>query len=153
FDIDNVDFYTVTALLGKMTKTFWAPIAKHDAMVANDTQEMRKTYERMAMRTFYVSNAVAPTELQDLPNGLRNVFDLRLVALEPGKNTITVRGPHAQVEVAASLLENLMEAKPELTIDVKEFEIDTDNLRDYGANLPTSFVVFNIPSEIRKVLG
>ncbi|HEY7402128.1 MAG TPA: type II and III secretion system protein [Candidatus Angelobacter sp.] len=153
FDIDNVDFYTVTALLGKMTKTFWAPIAKHDAMVANDTQEMRKIYERMALRTFYVSNAVAPTELQDLANVLRNIFDLRLVALEPGKNTITVRGPHAQVEVAASLLENLMEAKPELTIDVKEFEIDTDNLRDYGANLPTSFVVFNIPSEIRKVLG
>jgi type II secretory pathway component GspD/PulD (secretin) len=122
-------------------------------MVANDTQEMRKIYERMALRTFYVSNAVAPTELQDLANVLRNIFDLRLVALEPGKNTITVRGPHAQVEVAASLLENLMEAKPELTIDVKEFEIDTDNLRDYGANLPTSFVVFNIPSEIRKVLG
>jgi type II secretory pathway component GspD/PulD (secretin) len=153
FDIDNVDFYTVTALLGKMTKTFWAPIASRDAMVANDTQEMRKTYERMALRTFYVNNAVAPTELQDLANVLRNIFDLRLVALEPGKNTITVRGPHAEVEVAASLLENLMEAKPELTIDVKEYEIDTDNLRDYGANLPTSFTVFNIPSEIRKVLG
>jgi type II secretory pathway component GspD/PulD (secretin) len=153
FDIDNVDFYTVTALLGKMTKTFWAPIAAHDAIVATDSQEMRKTYERMSLRTFYVSNVVAPTDLQDFVNVLRNIFDLRLVALEPGKNTITVRGPHAEVEIAASLLENLMEAKPELTIDVKEYEIDTDNLRDYGANLPTSFTVFNIPSEIRKVLG
>lgn len=153
FDIDNVDFYTVTALLGKMTKTFWAPIANHDAMVANDTQEMRKIYERMALRTFYVGNAIAPTELTDLANVIRNIFDMRLVALEPGRNTITVRGPHAQVAVAASLLENLMEAKPELTIDVKEYEFDTNMLRNYGVNLPTSFQVFNIPSEIRKVLG
>ena len=53
----------------------------------------------------------------------------------------------------ASLLDNLMDAKPELLIDVKEYEIDTDNLRNIGVNLPTSFQVFSIPSEIRKVLG
>jgi Flp pilus assembly secretin CpaC len=57
------------------------------------------------------------------------------------------------VEAAASLLDSLMDAKPELMIDVKEYEIDTDNLRDIGLNLPTSFQLFSIPSEIRKVLG
>jgi general secretion pathway protein D len=153
FDIDNVDFYTVTSLAGKMTKTFWAPIAGHDAMVANDTQELRKQYERMALRTFYVGNATTPAELNDLANVIRNIFELRLVGVQPGKNTITVRGPREQVEVASSLLENLMEVKPELTIDVKEYELDTDNLQNTGLSLPTSFTIFNIPSEIRRVLG
>jgi len=46
-----------------------------------------------------------------------------------------------------------MDAKPELMLDVKEYEIDTDRLRDTGLNLPTSFQVFSIPSEIRKALG
>jgi len=46
-----------------------------------------------------------------------------------------------------------MDAKPELLLDVKEYEIDTDNLRAMGLDLPTSFTVFNIPSEIRRVLG
>ena len=78
---------------------------------------------------------------------------MKLVSIQPGKNTITVRAPREQVEAAASLLDNLMDAKPELMIDVKEYEIDTDNLRDIGLNLPTSFQVFNIPSEIRRVLG
>src|SRR5215467_13016528 len=33
FDLDNVDFYTVMELAGKMTKTFWAPVSDHEAMI------------------------------------------------------------------------------------------------------------------------
>jgi general secretion pathway protein D len=153
FDLDNVDFYTVTALVGKMTKTFWAPVSGHEAIVANDTAELRKQYERMAMRTFYVGNISAQTDLNDLVNVMRNIFDMRLVSIQPGRNTVTVRAPREQVEAVASLLDNLMDAKPELTINVTEYEIDTDKLRDIGLILPTGFQVFNIPSEIRRVLG
>lgn len=153
FDLDNVDFYTVMGLAGKMTKTFWAPVAIHEAMIASDTLETRKQYERMALRTFYVGNISAQTDLNDLVNVMRNIFDMKLVSIQPGKNTITVRAPREQVEAVASLLDNLMDAKPELMLDVQEYEIDTDNLRDIGLNLPTSFQVFSIPSEIRRVLG
>src|SRR5580765_5451349 len=153
FDLDNVDFYTVMSLAGKMTKTFWAPVAIHEAMIASDTLDTRKQYERMALRTFYVGNVSSQTDLNDLVNVMRNIFDMKLVSIQPGKNTITVRAPREQVEAAASLMDSLMDAKPELMIDIKEYEIDTDNLRDIGLNLPTSFQVFSIPSEIRKVLG
>ena len=153
FNLDNVDFYTATALAGKMTKTFWAPVSGHEAIVATDTAETRKQYERLALRTFYIGNAMAQTDLNDLVNVMRNIFDMKLVSIQPGSNTITVRAPKEQVEAASSLLDNLMDAKPELMIDVKEYEIDTDNLRNMGLSLPTSFTVFNIPSEIRRVLG
>jgi type II secretory pathway component GspD/PulD (secretin) len=153
FDLDNVDFYTAMNLLGKMTKTFWAPVSSSEAIVANDTQELRRQYERMALRTFYVSNAAAQTDLNDLVNVMRTIFDMRFVSIQPSKNTITVRAPREQVEAASSLIDNLMDAKPELVIDVKEFEIDTDKTRNLGMNLPTDFQVFNIPSEIRRVLG
>ena len=153
FNVDNVDFYTVTELAGKMTKTFWAPVSSHEAMVATDNVETRKQYERLALRTFYVGNAAAQTDLNDLANVMRTIFDMKLVSIQPGSNTITVRAPREQVEAVSSLLDNLMDAKPELLIDVKEYEIDTDNLRDMGLELPTSFTVFNIPSEIRRALG
>jgi Flp pilus assembly secretin CpaC len=153
FDLDNVDFYTVTEIAGKMTKTFWAPVSSHEAMVASDTPETRKLYERLALRTFYVGNVSSQTDLNDLVNVMRNIFDMKLVSIQPGKNTITVRAPREQVDAAASLLDNLMDAKPELMLDVKEYEIDTDRLRDMGLSLPTSFQVFSIPSEIRRVLG
>ncbi|HEX9255463.1 MAG TPA: hypothetical protein VF938_07950, partial [Candidatus Angelobacter sp.] len=153
FDLDNVDFYTATELAGKMTKTFWAPVSSHEAIVATDSVETRKQYERLALRTFYVGNTSAQTDLNDLVNVMRTIFDMKLVSIQPGSNTITVRAPREQVEAASSLLDNLMDAKPELMIDVKEYEIDTDGLRAMGLALPTSFTVFNIPSEIRRVLG
>jgi tetratricopeptide (TPR) repeat protein len=153
FDLENVDFYTVMDIAGKMTKTFWAPVSAHEAIVAPDTLETRRQYERMALRTYYVSNVAAQTDLNDLANVMRNIFGMNMVGIQPGKNTITVRGPREQVEAAASFLDNLMDAKPEMMIDVKEYEINTDNLRDIGLDLPTSFQVFNVPSEIRRVLG
>ncbi|HEY1940176.1 MAG TPA: type II and III secretion system protein [Candidatus Angelobacter sp.] len=153
FDLDNVDFYTATSIAGKMTKTFWAPISAHEAIVATDSADTRKQYERMALRTFYVGNVSTQTDLNDLVNVMRNIFDMKLVSIQPAKNTITVRAPRESVEAAASLLDNLMDAKPELLLDIKEYEIDTNRLRAMGLDLPTSFQVFSIPSEIRRVLG
>jgi general secretion pathway protein D len=152
-DLDDVDFYTAMQLAGKMTKTFWAPVSGHEAIVASDTADMRKQYERMAMRTFYVGNVSSQNDLNDLVNVMRNILDIKLVSIQPGRNTISVRAPRQQVEAAASLLDNLMDARPELVVEVTEYEIDLDKARNMGLNLPTSFQVFNIPSEIRHVLG
>ncbi len=153
FDLDNVDFYMATDIAGKMTKSFWSPISNNAAMVASDTAEMRKLYERLALRTFYVGNVSAQTDLNDLVNVMRTILDMKLVSIQPSQNTITVRAPRETVEEAASLLDNLMDAKPEMSLEVSEYEIDTDRTRDMGLNLPTSFQVFNIPSEIQRVLG
>jgi general secretion pathway protein D len=152
-DLDNVDFYTVTSFLGRITKTFWAPVSAREAIVANDTQDMRAAYERMAVRTFYVGNVVNPTELNDLVNMMRTIFEMKFVTVEPGHNTITVRAPRTQVEMVASFLESVMDVKPEMVLVVNEFEFDADKARAYGMDLPTDFTVFNIPSEIRRVLG
>src|SRR5215813_7106485 len=87
FDMENADFYTAMRLVGKMSKTFWAPVSSHEAIVANDTQEMRKQYERLTLRTFYVGNVSAQTDLNDLVNVMRNIFDMRLVSVQPTRNT------------------------------------------------------------------
>src|SRR5690349_19393594 len=152
-NLDDVDFYTATAVVGKMLKTFWAPVASDQAIVATDNQENRRQYERMALKTFYVSNFVAPADLNDVVNIFRTIFDMKFVSLEADKHTITVRAPREQVEAAASLVDNLMEARPELLIDIQEFEFDADKAHDIGVNVPTQWQVFNVPSEIRRVLG
>lgn len=152
-DLDDVDFYTVTDLLGKMTKTFWAPVSSKEAIVANDTQDMRTAYERMAVRTFYVANVSSQTDLTDLANMMRVIFDMKFVSVDAGHSTITVRAPKDQVEAVAKFIDNVMDAKPEIMLVVNEYEFDTDKLLNYGLNLPTDFTVFNIPSEIRRVLG
>jgi general secretion pathway protein D len=153
FDVDNVDFFFAAQLLGKMTKTFWSPLTAEDALVANDTQENRTAYERMSMRSFYVGGLSSPNDLNDIANVLRTILDIRFVIVEPSKNVISVRAPREKVAIASSLLDSLLDVRPEIMLEVNEYEIDSDNLRQYGLSLPTSFQVFNIPSEIRRVLG
>jgi type II secretory pathway component GspD/PulD (secretin) len=57
------------------------------------------------------------------------------------------------VEAAEGVIENLMYARPEVMLDVQALEVDTDKTTKFGLNLPTSFTVFNVASEIRRVLG
>lgn len=153
FDLDDVDFYTAMSLAGKMTKTFWAPVSSHEVMVAADTQELRRQYERLSMRTFYLGNATSPSDLVDVANVLRTIFEMKIVTVEAGRNAITVRAPRESVEAAGIFMDNVMDARPEVMLDVQEIEFDSDKAAQYGLDLPTSFVVFNIPSEIRRVLG
>jgi len=152
-DLDNVDFYTATQLIGKMSKTFWVPVSRQEAIVATDTPELRRQYERQSVRTFYVGYATTAAELNDIANILRNIFEMTVVAVSPTHNTITVKAPRASVEAAASMIDNLMDVRPEILLEVQEFEFDTDEARKYGLNLPNSFVLFNVYSEIRRVLG
>ena len=152
-DLDNVDFYTVMSFVGRVTKTFWAPVSSKEAIVANDTQEMRAAYERMAMRTFYIGNVSNPNELSDVTNLMRVIFDMKFVSIQTGHNTITVRAPRTQIEAVASFIESIMDVKPEIMLVLNEYEFDSDKLRQYGLDLPNDFTVFNIPSEIRRVLG
>lgn len=153
FDLDDVDFYTAMRLAGKMSRTFWAPVSSHEVIVAADTQELRRQYERLSMRTFYLGNATSASDLTDVVNVLRSIFDVKIVSVEASRNTITVKAPRETVEAAASFIDNVMDARPEVMLDLQAFQYDTDKTVKYGLDLPTSFVVFNIPSEIRRVLG
>lgn len=153
FDVDQVDFETAMSLAGKVTKTFWAPLSSKQAVVAEDNQEMRRQYERMSLQTFYVSNVETPTDLNDLVNVLRTVFEVRLVSMQPAKNIITVRGPKRQLARAAQMLDLLMDARPEVMIDIRAYELNYDKQRQYGLSLPNSFTIFNVFSEIRRALG
>jgi general secretion pathway protein D len=153
FDLDDVDFYTAAGLAGKLTHTFWSPMTKQQIIVATDNPEMRRQYERLSLRTFYLGNALSVTDLTDIVNVLRNVFQVNIVNAEGTRNAITVRAPKETVEAAASFIENIMDARPEFLIDVQEVEIDTDKSSQYGLLLPTSFEAFNVFSEINRVLG
>jgi type II secretory pathway component GspD/PulD (secretin) len=153
FDVQDVDFYTAMKLAGQVTKTFWSPLSNVQAFVANDSQEMRRQYERLSLRTFYVNNVAVPTDLNDLVNVIRTVFEVRLVSLQAAKNTIIVRAPKEQLDQIAPMMDELMAARPEVLVDLKAYEIDTDKLREMGLALPNDFTIFNIPFEIYRVLG
>ncbi|HEY6351115.1 MAG TPA: hypothetical protein VI636_17055 [Candidatus Angelobacter sp.] len=153
FDVDGLDFYTAMRLAGKVTKTFWAPVSSNQVIVANDTQEMRRQYQRMSLQTFYVSNAPTPADLNDIANLLRNVFEVRLTTVVPDKNIITVRAPKEQMVAISAMLDDMMQGRPEILLDIKAYEVSYDRLRQYGLTLQNNFQIFNVFAAIYSALG
>jgi len=140
-------------LAGKVTKTFWAPVASDRVIVASDTQEMRRQYQRMSLQTFYVSNAPTLADLNDVANILRNVFEVRLTSVVPTKNVITVRAPKEQMVAISAMLDDMVQGRPEVLLDIKAYELTYDRTRQNGLSLQNNFQIFNIFSEIYRVLG
>jgi len=57
FDIDNIDFFKAMAAVGQVTKSFWTPLDRKQMVIAGESTENRRQFERLAMRTFYIPGA------------------------------------------------------------------------------------------------
>lgn len=153
FNITGVDFFTAMRAAGIVTKTFWSPVAEKQIVIAQDTQENHRLFDRMALRTFQISGATAPSDLTDVTNALRSVFDIRFINQQPQGNTITVRGPQPSIDAATQFVESLGDSRPQLLLDVNIYEVSHSLMRNIGIHIPNQFTLFNIPAAALAALG
>jgi general secretion pathway protein D len=153
FNIDDVDFYKAMQTAGQVTKTFWTPLSNKQVLVAADTPENRRQFERMAMRTFYVPGATTPTALNDVMNLLRNLFEIRFVTPNAAASTLVVRAPQNQLDAATQFLQKLDGSRPQVMLDIKVYQISHTLTRNIGVHIPNQFNVFNIPAGALAALG
>jgi type II secretory pathway component GspD/PulD (secretin) len=154
FDIDDVDFYKAMSAAGAVTKSFWAPLASKQIIIAPDTIENHRLYDRMAMRKFYISGAVNSAIAQnDIANVLRSLFEIRFLTSDLSTSTIVVRAPQNTVDAATELLEHLDSSRPQVMIDVHVYQVNHTLMRDIGVHIPNTFNLFNIPAGALAALG
>jgi type II secretory pathway component GspD/PulD (secretin) len=145
FDVEDVGFDKAMQLASMVSKTFWVPLGETELLVAADTPENHRQLDRMSLRSFYVTQASSPQELNDIAGMLRSVFEIRLVSANAKQNVITVRAPHETLEAATQFLNQLSQAgPPQVLLDVQAFEIDNTVLRNLGIQLPLQFNMFNL---------
>ena len=145
FDVDDVGFYLAMQLAGAVTKTFWAPLQEKQILVAADSTENHRFYDRMGLRTFYVPDAGTQQELQDLTNVLRTVFEIKFVSSNVAKSTLTVRAPQNVLNAATQFLEGLGSSHPEVILDVRIYEVSHTLTHNIGLQIPNQFNLINIP--------
>jgi general secretion pathway protein D len=153
FDIQNVDFYTAMRAASAVTKTFWAPLTSHKIVIATESPENHRLYDRMAMRGFYVPDYSTPQELNDLANVLRGLFEIRFLGLEPLESSIEIRAPRQMVEAATQFVEHMDTSRPEVSLQVQAFEVSHQLTRNMGIHIPNQFNLFNIPEAALAALG
>src|SRR5271170_338397 len=132
------DALRITAL---ESKTFWRPVTSNTIFVAQDNPAKRKELEQSVLKTFYLSNLSAPTELQDVVNAIRAVLDVQRVQQLLSQNALVVRGTPDQIALAEKLVDDLDRARPEVIVDIAVLQISKDKSRTLGLLPPTSATV------------
>src|SRR5436309_3013165 len=153
FDIDDIDFYKAMLVVGQVTKSFWTPLGDKQMLIAGDTAENRRQYERLAMRTFYIPGIDTPQALNDVMNMLRNLFEIRFITPSVGNSTLVVRAPQNLLNAATQLLESLDVTRPQVMLDIKVYQVSNTLMRNMGVHIPNQFNLFNIPAGALAALG
>jgi general secretion pathway protein D len=153
FDIDQVNFYTAMRAAGDVTKTFWTPMGDKQIMLALESTENHRQFDRMGLRTFYVPGVTAPTDLTDIVNALRNLFEIRFITAHADKSTIVVRAPQRVLDAATEFLETLGDSRPQVMVDIQIYQVSHNFTRNIGLQIPNQFNLFNIPVAALAGLG
>jgi len=153
FDIENVSFGTAMQAAASVTKTFFTPLDQHQILVAADTLENHRLFDRMGYRTFQVPGSTTPQELTEIVNVMRSLFEIKFVLQQPQRGTITLRAPMPVLEAATQFLEGMDVGRPEVLLDIQAFEVSHSYLRQIGVHIPNQFKLFNIPLGALAALG
>ncbi|HUJ30616.1 MAG TPA: FG-GAP-like repeat-containing protein [Candidatus Acidoferrum sp.] len=147
FQASAVDFLQAMELAGAMTRTFWQPLTKHLFFVAEDTQQKRKEYETLIVRTIALPASETPEEMTDLYRLVREVGEVTLGSLNTAEHTITLRASPRGIAVASDLIESLEQPVGELVLEVEVLEVDRNYARQIGITPPQTAKVYSIESQ------
>jgi general secretion pathway protein D len=144
FFVDDVDFFTALGLACRVSKTLWTPLEAHQVLIAADTSENHKQFDRMSLATFVVPGASTPQQATELVTSLRNICDFQKIS--SGQiGTVEVRAPRATLEACTKLLHQLTIDRPQVALDIEIYQISHNFTREIGMHLPDTFNLYNIP--------
>ncbi len=152
FDADNVDYAQAATLLRLATNTFFVPLDPRRVLVAKDNRENRAKYERMLLETVYLPGLTA-TEMSDMGNLARNVFEAQQATVQPSYKTLTVRAPEERLAALNRTLADLLDGKSQLLLEVRLYEVAKTKTTNIGVQLPQQFNIFNVPTALNSVLN
>ncbi len=152
-DLQQVDFVRGIDLAMRLNKSFWSPLSGNELLVAADNPENRRRFQRMSMRTFYLSDLSTPQQLNEVVGMLRGLFDMRLVYPQPSQASVTVRAPKESLDAATRFLEALSLGAPQVMLEVQAYEVNRTMLRNLGVELPLQFQMFHLSSAALALAG
>jgi len=124
--------------------TMWTPLDAHQVLIAKDTKENHKQFDRMSLATFSVPGATSQQEVTELVNSLKSIYEFQKIT--SGQNgTVEVRAPQTTLQACTRLLNQLTNERPQVALDVEIYQIDHNFTREIGMHIPNTFNLYNIP--------
>jgi general secretion pathway protein D len=146
FNLDDVDFFTALKLACKISKTMWSALDAHQVLIAEDTTENHRQFDRMSLGVFVLPAHSSPQEATEIVNTMRTLFDLRFINAGSTTDRIEVRAPGPVLDACRKLLAQFDGQRPQVMLDISVFQISHNLTRNIGVHVPDTFNLYNIPA-------
>ena len=132
FRLEEADFSTAVRVLAAVTGTIVAPLSERVAVVALDTPQNRKQFERQVLQHLVVNELATPEAITEVANALRALLEMKFVRPNPVGKVITVRDSAAKVQAAERLVRALNVGRPEVLLQLETLEVRSGRSRELG---------------------
>jgi Flp pilus assembly secretin CpaC len=152
FDLDQATFAEATRALALVTNSFYVPLDAHRALVARDTPDNRKQFVREDFETVYLPGLTA-TELTDVTNIAKNVFDVPQVSTDATAGTVLLRAPAKTLNAFNETVRQIMDGHSQVMLEVNMIQIAHQSDRNTGVQPPQTLTAFNVYAEEQSILS
>jgi len=151
-DVDDASFKQAMRALSLLTNSFYVPLDAHRVLVARDTTDNRRQFIRLDLETIHLPG-LTTTEMTDVGNLAKNIFDLQQAAVEPSAGTITIRAPESSLNAFNATLRELLDGHNQVLLEVNLIQVAHTSDRNTGVQPPQSVSAFNVYAEEQSILN
>jgi tetratricopeptide (TPR) repeat protein len=151
-DMDDANFARAMRALGLVTNSFYVPLDAHRVLVARDTRENRRQFERQEVETIYLPG-LTTAEMTDIGSLAKNVFELTQSALDPTAGTITIRAGASSLNAFNSTIRDLIDGHNQVLLEVDLIQLAHTSDRNTGVQPPQAISAFNVYAEEQSILN
>lgn len=151
FDVDDAPFGEAARVVALATGTFYVPLDAHRVLVAKDTRENRRQFEREELETLYVPG-LSDAQLTEVGNVAKSVFSVPTISTDHAAGSITLRATPAMLTAFNATMRTLLDGRNQVVLDVRMIQVAHTLARKTGVQPPQSIQGFNLYAEEQSIL-
>jgi tetratricopeptide (TPR) repeat protein len=152
FDVDDVTFEQAARTVGMVTNSFYVPLDAHRAVIAKDSPDNRRQFERQDVETVYLPG-LTTVEFSEVSSMARNIFDMQHAIVDPSAGTISIRAPSSTLNAFNATIHDLIDGHNQVLLEVSLIQLAHTSDRNTGIHPPQSISAFNVYSEEQSILN
>jgi hypothetical protein len=139
FQLQGVDYREALHDLEAATNSFIVPLSNKLFLVAKDTPQKRQEVEPAVAVEMHLPEVTSQQDFNAMITAVQQAMAIEKAAWDTQQNIVIFRGPISKVLTARALLEELLQPRAQLMVDVEFLEVSRNDMITYGIDLPTSF--------------
>ena len=130
-NLSGVTFQEALDQLTLTNRLFYKVLDQNTVIIVPESQQKRRQYDELLMRTFYLQHA----EVKEVEAIVKNIVGLQKAVSNPTLGAITIMGTPDQLALADRIIGAHDKARGEVMVQVEILEVSRTRMKRYGIEL------------------